>query len=67
MELIIHVLLWLYNTVQDAYMTEHVKLPTRRCRQTPSVLEFIFTADPNTISDLLHLPPLGYSRVIMKF
>ena len=44
-----------YNTVQDAYMTQHVKQPTRRrLRQTPSVLDLIFTADPNMISDLLH-------------
>ena len=51
-----------YNTVQDTYMTQHVKLPTRRrCKQTPSVLDLIFTADPNMISNLLHLPPLGYS------
>ena len=43
-------------------MTQHVKLSTRRrCRQTPSVLDLIFTADPNMISNLLHLPPLGYS------
>ena len=30
-------------------------------RQTPSVLDLIITADSNMITDLLHLPPLGYS------
>ena len=51
-----------YFATQDAYMTQHVLKPTRyRKGQASSVLDLVFTLDPNMVTDLEHLPPLGYS------
>ena len=51
-----------YFATQDAYMIQHVLKPTRyRKGQASSVLDLVFTLDPNMVTDLEHLPPLGYS------
>ena len=43
-------------------MTQHVFKPTRhRGGQESSVLDLVFTLDPNMVTDLEHLPPLGHS------
>ena len=48
-----------YNTVQDAFTIQHVKLPAReRSRQTLSDLALSFTTERHMIPDLSHLPPL---------
>ena len=51
-----------YFATQDGYMTQHVLKPTRhRNDQASSVLDLVFTLDPNMVTDLEHLPPLGHS------
>ena len=51
-----------YFATQDAYVTQHVLKPTRyRKGQASSVLNSVFTLDPNMVTDPEHLPPLGYS------
>ena len=45
------------------YMTQHVLKPTRhRNDQASSVLDLVFTLDPNMVTDIEHLPPLGHSN-----
>ena len=57
-------------------MTQHALEPTRhRKGLASSVLDLVFTLDPNMVNDQEHLPPLGHSlwpkggkwSVIMKF
>ena len=44
-------------------MTQHVLKPTRyRDGQESSVLDLVFTLDPNIVTDLENLPPLGHSN-----
>ena len=46
-----------------SYMTQHVLSPTkRRDGQASSVLDLMFTLDPNMAPDLEHLSPLGHSN-----
>ena len=52
------------NACEDAFLTQHVTKPTRhRHGQTFSILDLIFTSDPNMIEDsnITHLSPLGSS------
>ena len=44
-------------------MTQHVLECTRhRNDQASSVLDLVFMLDPNMITDIEHLPPLGHSN-----
>ena len=52
-----------YFATQDAYMTQNVLEPIRhRNDQASSVLDLVFTLDPNMVIDIEHLPPLGHSN-----
>ena len=45
-------------------MTQHVATQAHmrhRKGQTSSVLDLVFTLDPNMVTDLEHLPPSGHS------
>ena len=50
------------NAIQDSYLTQHVLEPTRHVPgQNPSILDLVFTSDPNSISQIQHHSPLGSS------
>ena len=55
-------LLRFLDTVQDAFLTQHVNTPTRhRMGQSSSILDLIFTIDPVIVCNIVHLSPLGHS------
>ena len=50
------------DVIQDSFLTQHVEEPTRhQPDQQSSVLDLIITHDPNSITNVFHLPPLGSS------
>jgi len=50
------------NATLDSYLTQHVLEPTRQVPgQNPSILDLVFTSDPNSISQIQHHSPLGSS------
>ena len=50
------------NATLDSYLTQHVLQPTRHVPgQNPSILDLVFTSDPNSISQIEHHSPLGSS------
>ena len=50
------------DSVQDSFLVQHVASSTRhRQRQQPSLLDLMFTLDPNSIDEVTHLSPLGSS------
>ena len=50
------------DTVQDAFLIQHVDTPTRHCMgQCSSILDLIFTNDPAIVCNIVHLSPLGHS------
>ena len=52
----------LFDITQDLFLTQHTSQPTRhRPGQRSSVLDLIFTLDPENVDDLIHLPPVGSS------
>ena len=52
----------LINATLDSYLTQHVLKPTRHILgQRPSILDLVFTSDPNLIENLHHHSPLGSS------
>ena len=52
-----------FNLTQDMLLTQHVQFPTRhRPNQRSSLLDLIFTDDPDKVQDIMnHLPPVGSS------
>ena len=51
-----------FDTVQDSFLVQHVTSNTRhRQGQQSSLLDLIFTLDPNSVDDITHLSPLGSS------
>ena len=56
------------DAVQDTFLIQHVTDFTRfRHGQQPSLLDLIFTSDPNAIDGVTHLPPLGSSDHVCLF
>ena len=55
--------------IQGSYWTQHIKDPTRaRWTDNPSLLDLVFTNEPNMIDDLVHSSPLGSSdHEILEF
>ena len=55
--------------VRDCYLFQHILEPTRkRGRDTPHVLDLVFTNEENMIKDLEYLAPIGRSdHSILKF
>ena len=51
-----------FDSCQDAFLSQHVHSPTRYLpNQRPSVLDLVFTDDPDMIETVNHLPPIGHS------
>ena len=51
-----------FDITQDLFLTQHISQSTRhKPGQRSSVLDFIFTLDPENVNNLIHLPPLGSS------
>ena len=56
------------DAVQDTFLIQHVNDFTRfRHGQQPSLLDLIFTSDPNAIDGVTHLSPLGSSDHVCLF
>ena len=52
----------LINATLDSYLTQHVLYPTRHIPgQRSSILDLVFTSNPNSIESMQHLSPLGSS------
>jgi len=52
---------FIYATL-DSYLTQHVLEPTRQIPgQNPSILDLVFTSDPNFLSQIQHHSSLGSS------
>ena len=50
------------NSTLDSYLAQHVSEPTRHIPgQKPSVLDLVFTSNPNSIDEIQHHSPLGSS------
>ena len=50
------------NATLDSYLTQHVFKPTRHIPgHKPSILDLVFTSDPNLIENIHHHSPLGSS------
>ena len=50
------------DTVQDSFLSQHTTQPTRNHpSQRSSILDLILTNDPDDVTNLVHLPPLGSS------
>ena len=53
---------WFFDITQDLFLTQHTFQPTRyKPGQRSSVLDLIFTLDPDNVDNLTHLPPVGSS------
>ena len=51
-----------FDITQDLFLTQHIFQPTRhKPGQRSSVLDLIFTLDPENVNNLMHLTPLGFS------
>ena len=51
-----------FDITQDLFLTQHTSQPTRhKPGQRSSVLDLIFTLDPDNVDNLIHLPPVGFS------
>jgi len=51
-----------FTCTQDLFLFQHVTEFTRyRENQKPSILDYVFTYDENSISNILYAPPLGKS------
>ena len=50
------------DITHDLFLTQHSSQPTRhKLGQRSSVLDLIFTLDPENVDNLIHLPPVGSS------
>jgi len=50
------------NSTQDSFLTQHVCEPTRHIPgQRPSILDLVFTSNPDSIDEVQHHTPLGSS------
>ena len=51
-----------FNATQDTLLTQHSLEPTRqRPGQKSSILDLVFTSDPDMVCDLFQSPPIGCS------
>ena len=51
----------LINATLDSYLTQHVIYPTRHIYGKRSILDLVFTPNPNLIVSMQHHSPLGSS------
>jgi hypothetical protein len=50
------------ESVRDSFLVQHVTKPTHyRSRQTPNILDLVFTSDESMLDELRHEAPLGRS------
>jgi hypothetical protein len=51
------------ESVRDSFLVQHVTKPTHyRSKQTPNILDLVFTSDESVLDELRHGAPLGKSH-----